>query len=121
VGRALRVELASHGASATVAYFGFVDTYMVRHGFDDDPLGSEMEQGLIPAFIRRRITPEQAGEAVVKGIERRKPRVIAPKYWAAMSVLRGIINPGFDFATARHPQVQALLRKADVPNRLGDR
>jgi NAD(P)-dependent dehydrogenase (short-subunit alcohol dehydrogenase family) len=121
LGRALRVELASHGASATVAYFGFVDTYMVRHGFDDDPLGSEMAQGLIPAFIRKRITPEQAGEAVVKGIERRKPRVIAPKYWAAMSVLRGIINPGFDFATARHPQVQALLRKADVPNRLGDR
>jgi NAD(P)-dependent dehydrogenase (short-subunit alcohol dehydrogenase family) len=120
LGRALRVELAQHGASATVAYFGFVDTYMVQHGFDHDPLGGEMD-GLTPAFIRRRITPEQAGEAVVKGIERRKPRVIAPKYWTAMSVLRGIVNPGFDLASSRHPQVQALLRKADVPNRLGDR
>lgn len=120
LGRALRVELAQHGASATVAYFGFVDTYMVQNGFDHDPLASEMD-GLTPAFIRKRISPEQAGEAVVKGIERRKPRVIAPKYWTAMSVLRGIVNPGFDLASSRHPQVQALLRKADVPNRLGDR
>lgn len=30
LGRALRLELAPHGASATVAYFGFVDTDMVR-------------------------------------------------------------------------------------------
>src|ERR1700737_1553352 len=47
LGRALRVELAQHGASATVAYFGFVDTYMVQHGFDEDPLSRSMEQDLI--------------------------------------------------------------------------
>ncbi len=35
LGRALRIELAPHGASATVAYFGFVDTGMVQRILDD--------------------------------------------------------------------------------------
>ena len=33
LGRALRGELAQHGASASVAYFGFIDTAMVQEGF----------------------------------------------------------------------------------------
>ena len=33
LGRALRVELAPHGASATVAYFGWVDTKLVQDAF----------------------------------------------------------------------------------------
>ncbi len=32
-GRALRVELAQHGAGASVAYFGFIDTAMVQHRY----------------------------------------------------------------------------------------
>ncbi len=35
-GRALRVELAPHGASASVAYFGFIDTEMVHRALDAD-------------------------------------------------------------------------------------
>ena len=41
-GRALRVELVQHGASASVAYFGFIDTEMVHQGLDRDPLAHEM-------------------------------------------------------------------------------
>src|SRR3989440_11763705 len=36
-GRALRAELAQHGASASVAYFGFTDTELVHRGVDRDP------------------------------------------------------------------------------------
>jgi NAD(P)-dependent dehydrogenase (short-subunit alcohol dehydrogenase family) len=118
LGRALRVELANHGASATVAYFGFVDTHMVRKGFDEDPLGQRLERELLPAAITKRITPQQAGEALARAIERRKPRVIAPRYWTAVSLLRGVINPVFDRVTERLPQVQALLREADIEHRL---
>ena len=32
LGRSLRAELAPHGAGASVAYFGFIDTKMVRRG-----------------------------------------------------------------------------------------
>ncbi|HWX97281.1 MAG TPA: SDR family NAD(P)-dependent oxidoreductase, partial [Solirubrobacteraceae bacterium] len=41
-GRALRLELAPHGASASVAYFGFIDTEMVHRAIDRDPLANEM-------------------------------------------------------------------------------
>ena len=42
LGRALRVELAQHGASASVAYFGFIDTEMVHRAIDADPLADRM-------------------------------------------------------------------------------
>ena len=45
LGRALRVELVPHGASASVAYFGFIDTEMVHRGIDQDPLGPRTAQG----------------------------------------------------------------------------
>ena len=35
LGRSLRAELSVHGASASVAYFGFIDTQMVRDAFAD--------------------------------------------------------------------------------------
>ncbi len=119
LGRALRVELAPHGASALVAYFGFVDTQMVRSGIDEDPIGRHAWD-TVPRPIRGRITPEEAGEAVARAIERRRARVIAPRYWAAFSVLRGLINPGYDLLTAHTPRVHALLREADVERRPAD-
>ena len=45
-GRALRVELVQHGASASVAYFGFIDTEMVHRAIDRDPLADRMLQAL---------------------------------------------------------------------------
>ncbi len=116
LGRALRVELAPHHASALVAYFGFVDTQMVRSGLDEDPIGRQA-MAAVPRPIRGRITPEEAGEAVARAIERRRARVIAPRYWVAMSVLRGVINPGYDLVTAHAPRVRELLREADVEGR----
>jgi NAD(P)-dependent dehydrogenase (short-subunit alcohol dehydrogenase family) len=113
LGRALRSELAPHGASATVAYFGFVDTRMVQDIIDrEDPVGDR--QDLFPEFIRRRITPAQAGEAVAEAVQRRGARVIAPRYWTALSVLRGVVNPAFDLLTARHRRVQDVIRDAEA-------
>jgi short-subunit dehydrogenase len=114
LGRALRAELSPQGASATVAYFGFVDTKMVQDGFEQrrQALGDEEEE-LLPPFMRRMITPEQAGEAIARAIERRQPRVIAPRYWAVASTLRGVLNPALDYAATRAGKVQELLREAD--------
>ena len=41
-GRALRVELVQHGASVSVAYFGFIDTEMVHRAIDSDQLADTM-------------------------------------------------------------------------------
>jgi NAD(P)-dependent dehydrogenase (short-subunit alcohol dehydrogenase family) len=112
-GRALRVELAQHGASATVVYFGFIDTEMVHHGLDRDPLVTELMSSL-PKPLRKRLPPSAAGEAIVRGIERRSPRVFQPRRWAAMSALRGILGPLSDARLERDAQVQAHLRQLDA-------
>jgi NAD(P)-dependent dehydrogenase (short-subunit alcohol dehydrogenase family) len=114
LGRALRLELSIHGASATVAYFGFVDTEMVRQAIEQRRrAGVGEEDEVLPEFMRRPITPRQAGEAVARGVEQRRPRVIAPRYWTVMSVLRGILNPAMDYAGTRIEKLQDIVREAD--------
>jgi len=113
LGRALRVELAQHGASASVAYFGFIDTEMVHQAIDSDPISDDMI-GALPKTLRKRLSPAVAGEAIVRGIERRQPRIIRPRRWTAMSVLRGILNPLSDAQLERHAATQEVLRKLDA-------
>ena len=119
-GRALRGELAQHGASASVAYFGFIDTVMVQEGFASSV--AQRFEATFPGFLRRRLTPAQAGKAVADGIEMRAPRIIAPKRWTVYSVLRGVLNPLLDLRTERNATIQGILRDADIstpasPNR----
>jgi NAD(P)-dependent dehydrogenase (short-subunit alcohol dehydrogenase family) len=111
-GRALRVELVQHGASASVAYFGFIDTEMVRRAIDADPIGESM-LGSLPKPLQKRVSPSVAGEAIVRGIERRAPRIIRPRRWVAMSVLRGVLNPLVDRQMERDAEIQALARELD--------
>jgi NAD(P)-dependent dehydrogenase (short-subunit alcohol dehydrogenase family) len=111
LGRALRVELAPHGATAGVAYYGFVDTSLVRDAFQD-PIAHQMESAL-PSFITRRITPEAAGEALVRGVERRAPRIIAPRWFAGFSALRGLLNPVLDRRLERDEELLEIVRSAD--------
>jgi NAD(P)-dependent dehydrogenase (short-subunit alcohol dehydrogenase family) len=113
-GRALRGELAQHGASASVAYFGFIDTAMVQ-GLTT-PVAQRF-QDTFPRFLRKKLAPSAAGQAIVNGIERRAARIIAPKRWTILSVLRGVLNPLLDRHTERNTTIQAILRDADVIER----
>jgi len=113
LGRALRAELVQHGASASVAYFGFIDTDMVHRAIDQDPLAEEMLQ-TFPPPLRKRIPPQAAGEAIVRGIERRQPRIIRPRRWAAVSALRGILGPLSDVQLERDERSQKLLQAIDA-------
>jgi NAD(P)-dependent dehydrogenase (short-subunit alcohol dehydrogenase family) len=112
LGRALRVELARHGAGVSVVYFGFVDTEMVREALDRDPLAERM-LATMPPPLRKRIAPAAAGEAIVSGIEHRSPRIIRPRRYIAMSVLRGILNPVIDARNERDAEVQSLIGELD--------
>ena len=119
LGRALRSELSVTGASASVAHFGFIDTEMVRQGFDvDDPLTEKFAE-TFPGFMRKRLPPSEAARGVVDGIEKRAPRIIVPRWWGAWFALRGILNPVFDRAIERQDQYQAILREADSGDRAG--
>jgi NAD(P)-dependent dehydrogenase (short-subunit alcohol dehydrogenase family) len=120
LGRALRVELGGHGVTSTTAYFGFVDTAMVRAAINEDPLG-ERFHGLIPPFLGKTITPDQAGEVVARAVERRAVTVMAPRRWRVLSVLRGIINPLVDKRLGADQRLAAILREADVEGRVTTR
>lgn len=111
LGRALRIELAPHGASATVAYFGWVDTKLVQDAFEEN--GGRISE-LSPDFLLKRITPDEAGAALVRGIEERAPRVFAPKWWRYVSALRGLVNPLLDRRMESDAKTQALIREIDA-------
>jgi NAD(P)-dependent dehydrogenase (short-subunit alcohol dehydrogenase family) len=111
LGRALRTELMPFGAGASVAYFGWVDTRMVQDTFARP--GASVLEEIAPDFLMKRITPEQAGAAVVKGIEERAPRIFAPKWWRYISALRGLLNPLLDRRSERDPRIVAAIRSAE--------
>jgi NAD(P)-dependent dehydrogenase (short-subunit alcohol dehydrogenase family) len=113
LGRGLRAELSPHGASATVAYFGFIDTEMVKRALDQDPLAARMIDAL-PGVLHKRLKPDVAGAAIAKAIERRSARLIRPRRWAVLSVLRGILGPLGDARMQRDAETQQLLRELDV-------
>jgi NAD(P)-dependent dehydrogenase (short-subunit alcohol dehydrogenase family) len=115
LGRALRVELSIHGASATVAHFGFIDTQMVRDSFSD-PFAHRFEE-TFPAFARRRLAPAQAAAGIVSAVERRKARVIMPGWWKGYFALRGIANPVLDALAMRDRRYVGLLRELDAGER----
>jgi NAD(P)-dependent dehydrogenase (short-subunit alcohol dehydrogenase family) len=119
LGRALRIELAPHGASASVAYFGWVDTKLVQDAFDQPDAGRLSE--FTPDFLLKRITPEQAGAGLLRGIEERSPRVFVPKWWRYVSALRGLINPLLDHRMENDKRIAALVRDLDAKTVDADR
>ena len=110
----LRVELAPTGARVGCAYFGFIDTDLVRGAFDQ-PSSRAME-GAMPAFIRRAIPVERAADAIERGIRRRAGRVWAPGFVGAALALRGVLQPLTEARTMRSPELREALRLADPAN-----
>jgi NAD(P)-dependent dehydrogenase (short-subunit alcohol dehydrogenase family) len=111
LGRSLRTELGPLGATAGVAYFGWVDTGMVQEA-KERPNADRLEQNL-PSFLNKRIQPSEAGAAVVRGIEERAPRIFAPKWWRYVSALRGVINPLLDRRFDSDPAMLQTLREIE--------
>lgn len=112
LGRGLRAELMPLGASAGVVYYGWVDTRLVQDGFERKH--SDRLQENAPAWLFRRITPDEAGAATVRGIEERAPRTFAPKWWRYVSALRGIINPILDRRFDHDPKMFETIRAVEA-------
>ena len=106
------MELAQHGAGASVAYSGFIDTEMVHRGIEQDPLSGKVWENT-PKVLQKRLQPSQAGRGVVDGIEKRAPRIIRPHRWVVFSVLRGILNPLLDAAMVRDQGTQEFVAELD--------
>jgi hypothetical protein len=73
------------------AYFGFIDTDLVRQGLSQAPATRLNQQ--TPAFLRTPAPLSKAIDAIEKGIERRAARLWAPGWVGPVLALRGILQP----------------------------
>src|SRR5829696_6041518 len=98
---------------ASVYAFGNGDTEMVHRAIDADRVLTTV-LATFPKPLQKRLQPAAAGEAIVRGIERRAPRIIRPRAWVVMSTLRGIVNPLLDLRMERDATMQAAVRELDA-------
>jgi NAD(P)-dependent dehydrogenase (short-subunit alcohol dehydrogenase family) len=112
LGRALRLELRPHGASASVAYFGLIDTKLVHDAIDADPAANTLFSAAPKAMLKR-LPPSAAGEAIARGIERRAPRIIRPRIYVVISALRGVVAALSDRQFERDDRVAEAVRDMD--------
>jgi len=110
LGRALRTELRPHGATAGVAYFGFVETALVDRTFAQPAFATLRE--VLPDWYTRPIPVQRAADAIVRGVERRSARVVAPRWVAPLMAARGLL-PALDERLARDERVQAVIRATE--------
>ncbi|MEV0669234.1 SDR family NAD(P)-dependent oxidoreductase [Mycobacterium sp. NPDC050441] len=113
LGRALRVELATHGVSTTIAYFSLIETDMIKRGIDGDQVVDEILTAL-PRPLLKRLQPGSAAKALADGLTRRAPRVTAPARWIPLSALRGLLAPALDPRLARNRRIVAALSTLDA-------
>ncbi|WP_252189797.1 MULTISPECIES: short-chain dehydrogenase/reductase [unclassified Rhodococcus (in: high G+C Gram-positive bacteria)] len=113
-GRALRTELAIHGATAGVLYPGWVRTPIARAAFGDNDLITAMREQLYPKFLASAIEPEVVAGRMVTGIENRSARIMVPRRWQPISALRGIVNPLIDRSLERNTRLKAMLGQLET-------
>ncbi len=108
---ALRMESAATGARIGCAYFGFIDTDLVRASFAL-PTTQRLNDSL-PGFLIRPAPLSSAVDAIERGVQRRSARVYAPRWVAAMNAFRGIGQPLTEWRTRRDPRLGEGIAMSD--------
>jgi NAD(P)-dependent dehydrogenase (short-subunit alcohol dehydrogenase family) len=107
---ALRAETAPSGARVGCAYFGFIDTDLVRASFSQP--SAEALTAKLPSFIRNPAPLSKAIDAIERGIERRSARLWAPRWVGAMLYARGLLQPLTERAALRNNDQLAEAMRA---------
>ncbi len=113
--RALRVELVSHGATAGVAYLGFIDTDLTADAFAQEHVAQVRRA--VPAVFTRPITVEAAGAAVIRGIETRAGKIGAPAWVLPLLRARGLVTTMMDEVMIRNATLTRVIGEADAAHR----
>jgi NAD(P)-dependent dehydrogenase (short-subunit alcohol dehydrogenase family) len=103
----LRAELHSRGVDVGCAYFGFIDTDMVRESFAHASTKSLL--GLLPGFVRKPVSVEHAVSAIELGILGRRARVWAPRYVGLALAARGWLQPLTEARVRRSGRVEQAV------------
>jgi NAD(P)-dependent dehydrogenase (short-subunit alcohol dehydrogenase family) len=115
---ALRMETYPSGARVGCAYFGFIDTDLVRAAYAQP--STEAVNRQTPAFLRSPAPLSSAVDAIERGIERRSARVWAPRWVGTALALRGLIQSLTELRVKRDPAALSdAMRLADQPSAAG--
>ena len=98
---ALRMETAPSGARVGCAYFGYLDTDLVRAAFAQPSAQAVTDD--LPAFMGNPAPLSTAIGAIERGIERRSARVWAPRWVGPMLILRGLLQPFTERRSLKDP------------------
>jgi NAD(P)-dependent dehydrogenase (short-subunit alcohol dehydrogenase family) len=88
---ALRMELAPSGAGVGVAYFGFIDTDLVKASYAR-PSAALLNE-TTPAFLREPAPLPKAIDAIERGIQARAARLWYPRWVGPALAIRGVLQP----------------------------
>jgi NAD(P)-dependent dehydrogenase (short-subunit alcohol dehydrogenase family) len=115
LGNTLRTELHSSGARVGVGYFGFIDTDMVKRGFESRA-ARQLARGRARSVPPGTVPLSVAVDAIERGIERRSRRVLAPRWVAAALPLRMLVQPLADVVSRRGlDEALAAAREEHAP------
>jgi NAD(P)-dependent dehydrogenase (short-subunit alcohol dehydrogenase family) len=109
----LRVELAPTGARVGCAYFGFIDTDLVKASFAHP--STQALTAVMPGFVARPAPLADAVAAIERGVARRSARIWAPRYVGGALALRGILQPLAERRVAGSRRLPLALELADPP------
>ena len=107
---AFRSEVAHDGVGVGVAYFGWIDTGMVREAMADPAAAAMRRSSRWP--VTKDYPPAGAGAAVADGIERRARIVTYPWWVRPLLASRGVLQPIVD-AQLRRAGVAAAVRESN--------
>jgi len=109
---ALRMESAPAGVGVGCAYFGFIDTDLVRASYNHPATGL-MNAGT-PGFLRNPAPLSKAIDAIERGIERRAARLWYPRWVGPAIAARGILQPFIERrALSDHVQLSEAMRLSE--------
>ena len=112
---ALRMETAPTGARVGCAYFGFIDTDLVRAAYAQP--STKLMNASTPGFLRKPAPLSSAVDAIELGIERRSARVWAPRWVGVAIALRGVLQPLIERGALRDPRrLREAMDLADAAN-----
>jgi NAD(P)-dependent dehydrogenase (short-subunit alcohol dehydrogenase family) len=114
----LRIETRPTGARVGCAYFGFIDTDLVRASFAQQ--SAKMMTGRMPSFMRNPAPLSKAVDAIERGVEQRADRLWAPRWVGPMIALRGLLQPLSERQLRDEPErLREGLRAAEASQEAG--
>jgi NAD(P)-dependent dehydrogenase (short-subunit alcohol dehydrogenase family) len=110
--RSLALEVAHLGVDVGVAYFGWIDTDLVRGASERESF--RLMRSRLRGPLGQTFPVSATGKAIVRGIEHRSKYVVVPPAVRAMSYLRGVLQPLVEKMSKRDIAESMAVYEAEI-------